>query len=47
MHSSRKHNSIMTSYTEFHRRSLTERDAFWTEQARLIEWASPPERVLD
>ncbi len=47
MHHNRERQTIMTLYSEFHRRSLTERDAFWTEQAGLIEWARPPERVLD
>src|SRR5262245_5739342 len=35
------------SYDEFHRRSLEERDAFWAEQARLIDWERPFDRVLD
>ena len=34
-------------YREFHRRSLEQRDAFWTEQASLIEWHKPFARVLD
>ncbi|HEU5294339.1 MAG TPA: propionate--CoA ligase [Burkholderiaceae bacterium] len=34
-------------YGEFHRRSLHERDAFWAEQARLIDWERPFEQVLD
>ncbi len=37
----------MSSYKEFHRRSLTERDAFWKEQAALIEWQTPFTQVLD
>ena len=32
----------MTSYAEFHRRSIEDRDAFWAEQARLIDWQTPP-----
>ena len=31
----------------FHRRSLDEREAFWAEQAALIDWHTPFERVLD
>ena len=31
----------MTTYKEFHRRSLDERDAFWREQAQLIDWQTP------
>ena len=37
----------MSSYKEFHRRSLAERDAFWREQAALIEWQTPFTQVLD
>jgi propionyl-CoA synthetase len=35
------------SYAAFHRRSLQERDAFWSEQARLIDWRTPPAQVCD
>lgn len=35
------------SYADFHRRSIAERDAFWTEQAGLIEWQSPFDRVCN
>ncbi len=34
-------------YRAFHARSINERDAFWTEQAKLVEWGKPFERVLD
>ena len=27
----------MTSYKDFHRRSIEDREGFWTEQARLAE----------
>jgi propionyl-CoA synthetase len=37
----------MGAYREFHRRSLAEREAFWSEQAALIEWRQPHEKVLD
>ena len=37
----------MTTYADFHRRSIADRDAFWSEQARLIDWERPFERVLD
>jgi propionyl-CoA synthetase len=37
----------MTTYKEFHRRSLDERDAFWREQAQLIDWQTPFTEVLD
>jgi propionyl-CoA synthetase len=32
----------MTTYAQQHRRSLAEPDAFWAEQARLIDWHTPP-----
>ncbi len=35
------------SYAEFYRRSIDEPDAFWAEQARLIDWRQPPERICD
>ncbi|HEX2547518.1 MAG TPA: propionate--CoA ligase [Ramlibacter sp.] len=34
-------------YADFHRRSLDERDAFWAEQARLIDWQTPPATICD
>ncbi|MGQ0525151.1 MAG: propionate--CoA ligase [Betaproteobacteria bacterium] len=37
----------MGTYSDFHRRSIDQRDAFWAEQARLIDWKKPYERVLD
>jgi propionyl-CoA synthetase len=37
----------MTSYADFHRRSLTDRDAFWAEQARLVDWKTPPRQICD
>jgi propionyl-CoA synthetase len=37
----------MTSYADFHRRSLTDRDAFWSEQAALIDWKTPFTQVCD
>ena len=37
----------MGAYRDFHRRSIEQRDAFWAEQAQLIEWQRPFERVLD
>ncbi len=37
----------MSSYAEFHRRSIEERDAFWAEQAQLIEWQTPPQTICD
>jgi propionyl-CoA synthetase len=37
----------MSSYAEFYRRSLQDRDAFWAEQARLIDWQRPPQTICD
>ncbi len=37
----------MTSYTEFHRRSVEQRDAFWAEEAKRIDWHKPFDKVLD
>ncbi|WP_019374962.1 AMP-binding protein, partial [Melaminivora alkalimesophila] len=35
------------NFAEFHRRSIEDRDAFWAEQARLIEWQTPPQQICD
>jgi propionyl-CoA synthetase len=32
-------------YADVHRRSLQERDAYWAEQARRIDWHTPPQRI--
>ena len=37
----------MTTYREFHRRSIQDRDAFWAEEAKLIHWHKPFAKVLD
>ena len=37
----------MTTYREFHRRSIADRDAFWREEAALIDWQTPFASVLD
>ncbi len=37
----------MTTYRDFHRRSIEQPEAFWGEQARLIDWHKPFGRVLD
>ena len=37
----------MATYKEFHRRSLADRDAFWREEAALIDWQTPYSAVLD
>jgi propionyl-CoA synthetase len=35
----------MSTYADFYRRSIDEPDAFWTEQAKLIDWHKPFGRV--
>lgn len=37
----------MTAYADFHRRSIADRDGFWTEQAQLIDWHKPFDQVCD
>ncbi len=34
-------------FDDFQRRSIEERDAFWAEQARRIDWHVPPQRICD
>jgi hypothetical protein len=34
-------------YAEFYRRSIEDRDAFWTEQAELVDWHKPFDRVCN
>jgi propionyl-CoA synthetase len=37
----------MTCFAAYHRRSIEQRDAFWAEQAQLIEWREPFKTVCD
>jgi propionyl-CoA synthetase len=37
----------MTGYRAFHRRSLDDREGFWRDEARLVDWHKPFDRVLD
>lgn len=37
----------MARYADFHQRSLRDRDGFWSEQARLIDWHTPFTQVCD
>jgi propionyl-CoA synthetase len=37
----------MGAYKEFHRRSIEKREEFWAEQAQLVDWHRPFDRVLD
>ena len=37
----------MPNYAEFHHKTLTEAEAFWGEQAKRIEWKTPPQTICD
>jgi propionyl-CoA synthetase len=37
----------MGTYKEFHRRSIEQREEFWGEQAQLVDWHRPFDKVLD
>jgi propionyl-CoA synthetase len=37
----------MGAYKDFHRRSIEQREAFWAEQAQLVDWHQPFGKVLD
>jgi propionyl-CoA synthetase len=37
----------MANYREFHRRSISDRDAFWRSEAALVDWHTPFTAVLD
>jgi propionyl-CoA synthetase len=37
----------MTTYSDFHRRSIVEREKFWSEQANLVDWQNPAQQVCD
>src|SRR5262249_16382373 len=35
------------NYRDFHRRSITDREGFWAEEAKRIHWQKPFGKVLD
>ena len=37
----------MTTFADFHRQSLENPEAFWAEQAQLIDWQTPPQQICD
>jgi len=37
----------MTSYSDFHHRSIADPESFWAEQAQLIDWQVPPQQICD
>jgi len=38
---------VAETFADFHRRSLADRDGFWAEQARLIDWQRPFDKVCE
>ncbi|MEW5782712.1 MAG: propionate--CoA ligase [Pseudomonadota bacterium] len=46
MHDNQRERKMM-KYAEFHRRSIEDRDAFWGEQAQLVDWQTPPQKICD
>jgi len=38
---------MTTTYADFYRRSIDDRDGFWREQAALIDWHTPFDQVCD
>ncbi|MCC6209777.1 MAG: AMP-binding protein, partial [Burkholderiales bacterium] len=34
-------------YSDFHRRSIADREGFWREEAKLVHWQKPFAKVLD
>jgi len=37
----------MSNYVAFYHQSIEQKDAFWAEQARLIDWHTPPQTLCD
>ena len=37
----------MVDFADFHRRSIEDRDAFWSEQAKLVDWETAPQQICD
>ncbi len=37
----------MTAFADFYARSLSEPEAFWAEQAKLIDWQTQPQQICD
>src|SRR5450631_3718851 len=37
----------MSIYSDFHRRSIEDREGFWAEQAKTIDWLPPFDQVCD
>jgi propionyl-CoA synthetase len=39
--------SSSVRYADFYRQSIENPEAFWAEQAKLIDWHTPPQHILD
>jgi len=37
----------MGSFEQFHKRSIADRDSFWAEQARTVDWQTQPQQICD
>jgi len=37
----------MGKYAEFYKRSIEQPDAFWSEEAKLVDWHKPPQTIRD
>ena len=37
----------MGSFAQFHKRSIADRDNFWAEQAKTVDWQTPPQHICD
>ena len=37
----------MGAFDDFHSLSINDRDAFWAEQAKLIDWKDAPRQICD
>ena len=47
MHSALHQRDLVMNYSALYKRSLEDRDGFWSEQAERIEWHKPFDRVCD
>ena len=37
----------MTKFADFHHRSIVDRETFWAEQAKLVDWHTEPHQICD
>jgi propionyl-CoA synthetase len=37
----------MGSFAQFHARSIADRDNFWAEQAKMVDWQAQPQQICD